>query len=124
MVAILFATYTVMHTRKRSYFFLLENSGTGIIILAQVWDSSFQESLRLTMTQMLSFENCGLDNQHKENQLSLSLSASPSSLFLSDRIARRQSTQCLPLNKPRVITEDPVCDQWREARGTGKPWKG
>lgn len=46
-------------------------------------------------------------------------------LFLSfDRIAHRQRTQCFLLNKPRVITEDLVCDQRKEARGTGKTWKG
>lgn len=97
--------YCKWHTKMRSCFLLRESAGTGIIILARVWVSSFQESLRLTMTQILSFENFGLDYHHKECQLSLSPSASPSSLFLSDRIAHRQSTQCFPLNKPHVSSQ-------------------
>lgn len=101
--------YCKWHTKMRSCFLLRESAGTGIIILARVWVASFQESLRLTMTQIPSFENFGLDYQHKECQLSLSPSASPSSLFLSDRIARRQSTQCFPLNKPHVSSQKIQC---------------
>lgn len=49
------------------------------------------------------------------------LSAAPPSL--SDRIIHRQRSKRFPLNKPRVITEDPVCDQQREVRGTGNKKK-
>lgn len=40
-------------------FFLCEKAGTGIIILAQVWVTAFQESLRLTMTQIPSLNILG-----------------------------------------------------------------
>lgn len=97
-------------TKMRSCFFPCKDAGTGTIILAQVWVSSFQESFRLTVTQISSFENFGPDYQHKEWKLSLSPpSASQSSLFLPDRIARTQSTQCFPLNKPHVSSQKIQC---------------
>lgn len=118
--------YCKWHTKMRSCFFQWESTGTGIIILARVWSvSSFQESLRLTMTQIRSFWKfwAGLSAQRTQT-VSFSLRFSIPSFLSLDRIAGRQCTQCFPLNKPRVTTEDPVCDQWKEARGTGKTWKG
>ena len=114
--------YCKRHTQTRSCFFLWESTGTGIITLAQVWVPSFQESLRLAMTQIPSFENFGLDYEHKEcKTVSFSLCFS----ILCDRTACGQSTQCFPLNKPHVSSQKIQCViSEREARGTGKTWKG
>ncbi len=90
----------------RSSLFLWGCAGAGFIILARVWVASFQESFRLTLSQIPSFENLGPDYQHKDWKLSL---FPPCFSIFSDRIARRQSTQCFPLNKPHVSSQKIQC---------------
>lgn len=95
------------HTRVWWCFFLSENSAKGIIILAQDWDASFQESLRLTMTQIPAFENFGLITT--KNDISLSLCFSILPFYFQQNSMQTEYTQCFPLNKPHVSSQKIQC---------------